>query len=285
MKSYSVQLSSALQKSLTKLATCMLITRTDNASFGFTTYDKLLSIGGVDYLPAASFNPTDIASTNNLDTDNLTVDGLLDATTITEDDLRAGRWDYAYFRIFQVNYVDLGMGDKKDRAGRLGDVTVNRQTFIAELLGLMESYGTIIGKLTQAACRYNLGDADCGYTFVAGDIVTGTIDTAPDFFTLNDLGRTEANRFFNEGSIEFGTGPAGETLLTGLIYEIKSYVVGTWTTKHPMAYDATGYDYTMTRGCDRLFDTCRVTFSNVQNFGGEPWLRGPDALVQIGRHT
>lgn len=280
-KSISVNLKAEMTGALSKLATCMRLERLDGNVYGFTTHDVPLTINGVRYEPAASFNPSNIVSANNLDTDNLTIEGAIDSATLTEDELRAGYWDYARFRIFQVNWSDLTMGDKKDRAGRLGNVSVHRQTFVAELLGLMEAYAISIGELTSPMCRASLGDARCKFDLAGSPSmsVTGTITTGDtDFFTLHDAARTEADGYFDEGviTLHYATGD--------LSYEVKAYIVGTWITKTPWAYDATGIAYTMTRGCDRRFATCRDTFGNVVNFRGEPWLRGNDKLIQIGRH-
>lgn len=280
-KSISVNLKAEMTGALSKLATCMRLERTDGNVYGFTTHDAPLTIDGVLYESAASFKPSDIASANNLDTDNLTIDGMLDSDTLTEDELRAGYWDYARFRIFQVNWSDLTMGDKKDRAGRLGNVSVHRQTFVAELLGLMEAYAISIGELTSPTCRASLGDSRCKFDLAGSPSmsVTGTIGTADtDFFTLHDPARTEADGYFDEGVITIDY-PQGARS-----YEIKAYIVGTFVTKTPYAYDATGITYTMTRGCNRLWATCTGTFNNGVNFRGEPWLRGNDKLIQVGRH-
>lgn len=281
-KIVSTNLRAEMTGALQKLATCMLITRSDGAVYGFTTHDKPLTVSGVVYEAAASFSATDVASNSNLDVDNLTVEGILSSASITEEDLRAGRWDYAAFRIFIVNWADLTMGDYKVRAGRLGEVQVHKQTFSVELLGLMEAYGISIGELTSPMCRASLGDARCGFNLTGSpsSTVTGTIVTADtDFFTLHDSSRVEADGYFDEGVITFTSGDNA-----GIAREVKAYVVGTWITKTPIPYDATGATYTMTRGCNRRFETCRDTFNNVINFRGEPWLRGNDALIQIGRH-
>ncbi len=281
MKTISIGLQSELMRSTARLATCMRIERTDGNVYGFTTNRKTLVIGGVFYLPAASFNPSDIASANNMDSDDVQIDGLLNASTVTEDDLRAGRWDRAAFRISQYNWHDLTQGEKRDRTGFLGEVKVGRLIFMAELLGLMESYATAIGETTQPGCHASLGDQRCKFDLAGSpaNIVTGTIVTAgDDFFTLNDAARTEPDGFFDEGilTLEF---PSGD-----LRYEVMSYTAGTWMTKLPIAYEATGVNYTMQRGCRRRFqEDCVDTFNNAVNFRGEPHLRGPDALVQVGR--
>lgn len=279
----SLELKAEMTGALQRLATCMLIERTDGNVYGFTTHDEPITYGGFTYEPAASFNPTDIAGNNNLDVDNLTVEGLLSSDTITEDELRAGRWDHARFRIFRVCWSDLTMGEIKLRAGWFSKVVVNRQTYSVELLGLVEAYGTSICAVTQAMCRASLGDSDCKVSLLGSPSysVSGTIDSAAtDFMTLTDAARTEPDAYFDEGVITFTSGDN-----IGISCEVKAYIVGLWITKTPYPYDATGATYTMTRGCNRLFDTCRDTFNNVINFQGEPWLRGNDQLVQIGRHN
>lgn len=96
---------------------------------------------------------------------------------------------------------------------------------------------------------------------------------------MHDAARTEPDGYFDEGvlTIEYANGSRQ--------YEVKAYLVGLWVTKTPIAYDATGLNYSLQRGCNRLFSTCSGTFNNAVNFRGEPWLRGNDALVQVGRHS
>lgn len=285
----SVELKAEMAGALSTLAVCMRIERRDGNVYGFSTHDAPIVYEGVRYEPTASFNPSDIVSTDNMDVDNVTVEGAISGDTLTEDELRAGYWDRAAFRIFMVNWADLTMGDAKLRKGWLGPVTLNRQTFVVELLGLMEAYATSIGKSTQAMCRASLGDGDCQVNLEGSPsyTVTGTIDVADtDFFTLHDSARTEEAGYFDEGRLTLHY-PQGD-----LSYEVKAYTLeggspgtGVWITKTAYAYDATGVAYTMTRGCNRMFSTCRDVFNNVINFQGEPYLKGNDKLVQVGRHT
>jgi hypothetical protein len=52
-KNISFNLKAEMSGALSTLATCMRVERSDGRVYGFTTYDKTLSIGGVDYEPAA----------------------------------------------------------------------------------------------------------------------------------------------------------------------------------------------------------------------------------------
>jgi uncharacterized phage protein (TIGR02218 family) len=280
VKTYDPDLLAHFQQSGTTVARCILIRRSfDHVDFGFTTHDRPLFFEDVWYQPTASFIQKDIAANLNLDTDNTEAEALLDSDTLTEEDLRAGKWDFSPYRIFQVNWADLSMGSKKDSIGHLAKVTVNRQTFVAELLGLMEALGTSIGEITTPNCRAMLGDERCKvdltpYTFY------GTVTSAdPDMYTFVDTSMGQPDTYFAEGIVRFQTG-----IMEHLSYDIKSFTAGgTFITKTPMAYDPTGCDYVAVVGCDKKRTTCRDKFSNVINFRGEPWLRGNDVLIQIGR--
>lgn len=283
MKVIPIALQRELEKSTARLATCMRVERRDGEVFGFTTNSKALVIDGETYLPGSSFTPSDIATGSNLDTDDLEVEGLLMSTVLTEDDLRVGRWDYASFKVFVVNWASPGDGAVKMRAGHLGKVSAGTLGFKAELLGLVEAYGTSIGKITQPGCRTSLGTTECGITPTT---VTGTITLCEtDFFTLTDDALDQDDGFFDEGVITFLDGPAA-----GLSYEVKAYIRtgspgGLWVTKLPVGYDVTGASYSMTEGCPRTWAACTTRFDNAVNYRGEPWLRGNDVLVQVGRHT
>ncbi len=280
MKIIPIALLNRITRSGTKLAHCVRIERRDGNVYGFITNTKPLTIGGVIYRPVHSFNPTDITSANSLETDNLTIDGFID-DIFTEDDVRVGRWDYAAFRVFDIDWSAPTLGDVKMRAGHFGQCTLHRNTFTAELLGLTEAYGNSIGDITQPKCRNTFGDAKCGVPLSGSPtrVVTGTIVTSSGFISLGDPARAEPAGHFDEGRLilHFDSGD--------LEYEVKTYVPGSWTTKTPYGYDAAGVAYTMYEGCSKtLLDDCVARFSNGQRFNGEPWLRGNDALTQIGRH-
>ena len=293
MKTISPEFKLHLAGARTTLVTCILLVRTDGQVYGFSTHDRLIRYNGVDYEAAAGFNPTDIAVANQMDVDNLTVEGVLSSNSLNEDDLRAGRWDFAEFRLFQLNWADLTMGEKKDRKGTLGQVIVDRSLFAAEMLGMMQAYTTSIGEITSPGCRANLGDSRCQVNLQYGGspsvgsppttafTVNGVIDTAAaDFFNMADSARVEPDGYFDNGVITFLDGQ-----LEGLAFEVKTYTIGAWSVFVPLPYDATGRAYTMHAGCDKRLETCRDRFNNVDNFRGEPWLRGTDALMQIGRHN
>lgn len=285
-RSFSIPLAAHLRLAKTTLTTCIELTRRDGNVYGFSMHDRALVFDGLTYEPTASFVPSDIAANSNMDLDNLSVTTLIDSETISEEDVRARKWDFAAYRIFQVNWADLSMGDKKDSAGHLGEISSGRLTLQAELIGLLEAYTITIGIVSTPGCRTDFGSPECGVSLVSGSpalTVSGTITTdSGDFYRIFDSSRTEADDFFTEGVITFLDGPA-----SGYGYEVKLYLQagGEIVTKVHLPANVAGSSYSMHAGCLKRFtEDCVGRYSNGANFRGEPHRRGSDVLVQVGRH-
>jgi uncharacterized phage protein (TIGR02218 family) len=282
-KTIPLALQTEMSKSTARLATCICIERRDGNVYGFTTNRKSMLIDGLEYRPGSSFTPTDVASGGDMGPDDVQVDALLSQSGLTADELRAGRWDYAEFRMFMVSWANPSAGKNKLRAGRLGEVKAGRQMFVAELIGMMDAYSTSIGEPTQAGCRNVLGDEKCGVVLAGSPLytVTGSVDGCSDsryILTLNS--RTEDAGTFDRGMITFTSGDA-----INLSFEVKTYMVGEVELLTPVPYDVTTDSYSMVRGCrGRFIEDCVEVFGNGRRFNGEPWLRGNDAMVQVGRH-
>ena len=193
--------------------TMWLIIRTDGTVLSFTDLDKslpynfesfcsaqsitipeIVGTGLQTYTSATGYIRTDIAGAEDLSVDNLELDGILSSPSITEASLHQGLWDYAFYAIFMVNWKDLTntMGALVQRVGHLGEVTVERNTFKAELRGRTQAYSRVIGELTQPGCRAQLFDTRCKvnpatYTFTS--TITGINASFPT--VLYDTARTE----------------------------------------------------------------------------------------------
>src|SRR4249920_3233402 len=133
----------------TTVCTCWKIIRTDEEVYAFTDHDRDLTIDSITYIASSGYTASNIATTAALDVDNLNVDGLLSDDSISEDDLRAGLWDFAEIQIFLVNWADLTQGTLIQRSGHLGEVTINRGTFTAELRGITQAYSRVIIETTS----------------------------------------------------------------------------------------------------------------------------------------
>lgn len=191
----------------TTLATCWKVTIANGplagTVYGFTDHDRDLVVEAVTYQQATGYTRTDIASANDLSVDNLEVDGLLESPSITEADLHAGIWDNAAIEVFVVNYLDLTMGKLIVRIGNIGEVTVSRGKFTAELRGLMQRYSRQVIQLTQPGCRAELYDTRCKVDPTSFTVTGAITGVNADGVTLYDTSRTEP-------------GPAGGIAITAI---------------------------------------------------------------------
>lgn len=273
MKTISASLLAHLQSETTTLATCWLVTRLDQSVFGFTDHCTDLEIDGVTYRASTGYTATAIQSGSGLNVDNLDIEGALDSSTITEQDLLAGVWDFAAIEIFIVNYNDLSMGSMNLRTGNLGAVRVGRGMFIAELRGLMQRLQQAIGRLVMPACNADLGDSRCGINLLT--FTDGTVSSSVDSVSSNRQfvasGLTQATQWFSGGLLTWTSG-----LNNGLSAEVKQFTSGGIVELYlAMSYTVSASDtFTITAGCDKALATCRDKFDNVVNFRGFPHLPG-----------
>lgn len=162
MKSVSGAFATHLAGEALTLATMWRVVRRDGEVFTFTDHDRDIVYGGETYLAALGYQRAAISSGADLAVDETEVLGLLDSASISESELRAGVWDHAEVRIFQVNWADLTQGELKLRRGTLGEVIMRDDgSFRAELRGLAQPLQSTIGGYYQAECRADLGDARC----------------------------------------------------------------------------------------------------------------------------
>jgi uncharacterized phage protein (TIGR02218 family) len=267
---------SHLAGTVLELATCWKITRRDGQVFGFTDHVENITVAGQLYESAVGYSATDIESSAGLSVDNLNVQGIIDAASITEPDLMAGLWDGARVELFEVVYSDLTAGTRPLRAGTIGEVTMGRVGFEAELRALSQALSQEMLELTSPTCRVDLGSTRCGVD-LTGFTVTGTVTSASSARVFSDTGRTEADDYFAFGVVEWTSGAND-----GLSMEIKSSTsAGAVSLVLPMPYAiAAGDTYSMVAGCDKLFATCGGKFANVVNFQGEPHIPGQDFMYR-----
>lgn len=275
MKSISNNLRTALGAEVTTLANCWKVTRRDGTVLGFTDYDSDIVFETVTYEAKSGFTPTAVAASASLNVDNLDVEGMLDAETISAEAVMAGVYDFAEIEVFMVNYKDLTQGRLLLRRGWLGEISLQQGQFVAEVRGLTQKLAQNVGELYSAACRANLGDGRCQVN-MASHTKTGTIAVAEGRHGFSDAARTEASGYFTGGSITFTSGAN-----QGLSMEIKEYASGKFVFALPMPYALTAGDaYTVKAGCDKSFSTCMAKFSNAINFRGEPHVPGMDRMLE-----
>jgi len=164
MKSTTPALTAHIAQEVTTLATgWRLFRKFDSKIFAFTDHDADVVIAGKTYKSETGYFATAYKTTHDLAVDNSSADFILDDLDITEDDMRAGKWDGTTIRVFKFDYTNPDGGTIILRDGVLGEVTLeaDRSMGKVELRGLIQHFTQRIGDIFAVDCRYNLGDLGC----------------------------------------------------------------------------------------------------------------------------
>jgi len=250
MKSSTSQLAAHVAGETTTLATCWKVTRKDGGVFGFTDFDRDLTIDGVIYEARTGYTRSAVHAISDLSVDNLDIESALDSEALAAPDLRAGVWDNAEVLIFLVNWAVLSQGKIILKRGTIGQVELKDTTFKAELRGLTQVLSQQIGELYTPDCRADLGDSRCKIA-LAALTATGNVTAVSDRYGFTDSARTEADDYWNGGLITWTSG-ANE----GRKMEVKGFAAGAFDLFLPMPSVITvGDGYSVQPGCDKSFGT------------------------------
>jgi uncharacterized phage protein (TIGR02218 family) len=280
MKIISETLASHIACEVTTLATCWKLKRRDNTLMGFTNHDRKLVIDGLEYKASTGFTPGTIENTGSLSVDNLDVEGMLSSGSITQVDILAGLYDFAEIDIFQVNYKDVSQGILPLKRGWLGEVSLKKQQFVAEVRGMTQQLAQTIGELYSPSCRATLGDSRCQVNLEEHTVI-GTITSVANNQQCTDSERDDASGVFSSGVMTFTSGANN-----GLSMELKEYIYnsetgGQFILALPMSYTVSeGDSYSLTKGCDKTTGACKQRFDNILNFRGEPHVPGLDRMLE-----
>ncbi len=192
MRTISLALASHLAGETVTTATLWKITRKDSQIFGFTDHDEDITIDGTTFVSAGGHTSSAMVWSDDLSTSNQEVTAVFDHSAISHGDVMAGLWDYAAVSLYLVNYRDLTMGTLPLTTGVLGQVTLKRGQFVAELRGLAQLLSQEIGSLYSPTCRAQLGDSRC------------KVALAPLTFTGAVTGVTNARLFADSSMMQVG---------------------------------------------------------------------------------
>lgn len=265
MKNITKELKEHLSGSVLSIATCSKLTLTNNEVMGFTDCDQDLTIGNVVYQSHASFTASSIVGNSNLAIDNLEIEGVLSSSNIKEEDILAGKYDFAQIEIFLVNYNDLNQGSLNIHHGTLGKITLSNGRFVAQVQGLSAKLTQNIGQLYSALCRAKFCDNRCrldSSKFTKFSAVTSVVNN----HHFQDENLVEDDDYYKYGTVKFVTGAN-----SGLTFIICKYRKGNVALFMQTPHKILEKDqYSITAGCDKRFSTCRDKFNNAKNFRGEP---------------
>ncbi|MCC8368525.1 MAG: DUF2163 domain-containing protein [Rickettsia endosymbiont of Oxypoda opaca] len=118
-----------------------------------------------------------VESNSNMAVDNLDLVGQFHDNKITETDLLAGKYDFAEVEIFLVNYLLPESGKIIQKRGVLGEVTLNKNLFHAEVRGLTQFLSQTMCETYLPHCRTNLGDQRCKFNLNQSGFTVNTAVT------------------------------------------------------------------------------------------------------------
>ena len=282
MKTLPPALQAHLATGATTLAWCWRLTRRDGTALGFTDHDNDVTFDGTTFEAAAGFTASEIKDGVGLSVGNLSADGALSSSHLSDHDLAAGLYDEAKIEIWRVNWSDPNQRVLM-RAGSLGQVRRSGIAFSAEIRGLAHYLQQPQGRLYQFACDATLGDTRCGIDLTSATYrATTTIAsiTSVRQFTVANL-TAYTNDWFTRGLARFTSGTN-----TGSAIEIKRHSLLGATVSielwQPLAdLPVVGDAVTLTAGCDKQFVTCRDRFQNAPNFRGFPHMPGNTFVTAV----
>lgn len=272
MKHLSSAWRNTLDMNLLSIVTCWKITRLDGKILGFTDYDAVLHINGLEYLPSEGISSSAIESSScndmgSLNINNITANGFIKHSAVSKEDLESGKYDRATVEIFLVNYDNTNFEPIIIKKAYITSISIYDDIFVAEL---NENLGNIpIAKSFSSRCRACLGDRECSVNLNNGFIYHGTISEVIDNAGFKDLSLNNPKGYFNYGLVTFTSGNNA-----GITIDVVNYLPHSVRLLCATPYSLTvGDSYSIVAGCDKTFATCDQKFNNTVNFRGEPHVR------------
>lgn len=284
MRDVSASFRDWLESGVTTLARCWTLRRRDGTVLGFTDHDCDLTVDGIVHAARTGLEAADFETQLGFAAGGGEVAGALSAPGLDEADLAAGRWDDATVTVWLVDWQDPAQRLLLD-TGTIGEVHRADAAFTAELRSIAHRLDAPRGRLYQATCNADLGDARCRVDLSLRQWSGQGAVTATDgraWITADALaGR--ATGLFSGGRIVFDSGAnAGLDLLVRHHADAGGAATLELWEPAPAAL-AVGDRFRLGAGCDRRFATCRDRFANTANFRGFPHIPGNDFALQVAR--
>lgn len=284
MSTVPAPLAAHLQDDVTTLCHCWRIVREDGVVFGFTDHDLPLVVDGTEFEPDSGMSASEARQTLGLANDTLDVAGALTSDKISEADIDAGVYDFANVETLLVNWRDPAVFMTVGKAV-IGTISRADGAFTAELESPLQALDQPNGRHFRRACDAELGDAKCGFDLSQpGFTGAGSVSAvrADGIVEVTGLDAFDA-QWFSDGSLTWtGGANAGKTHPVVNHERAQSITVLTFE-PDGCASPVAGDLFTIVAGCDKRFTTCRVKFSNAENFRGFPHLPGNDAAYAYAR--
>ncbi len=261
--------------SLTTLAFLWRLERRDGVALGFTSHDRDLLRGGMNYRATPGLVPSAVERSDGLAAGSVDLAGALTSDALTEDDFCGGRWDGAALWLHAVDWADAAAVPVLLARGELGAVELKDGAFTVELRGPAAVLDAPVVEVTSPECRAALGDRRCRVD-LSGRRVRA-VATAVNGEAVT-LGAALVDEEFAFGSLRWIDG-ANAGLSAAIVANAGTEVM----LREPPVFAVEGpVAVELVQGCDKRFATCAGRFGNAINFQGEPHLPGDDLLTRYG---
>lgn len=257
---------------LTSLALCWRLERLDGAGIALTSHDEPVTSEGVLHQPEPGMTPAAVTRNLGLQSQSSEVAGALSSAALDATELSSGRWDGAHVRMTIADWQDAEGAPIPLIAGEIGSVSIDGDSFSAELFGASAALNGPVCPSTSAECRAAFGDKRCRIDLAGRTAVAHVIASDGGALTLD----TAVDDRFVLGRLRY---MAGENCgLSTLILSASGNVVE--VRDFPRGSVDSGCRVELREGCDKRFATCVSRFANAENFRGEPHLPGNDLLTR-----
>ncbi|MEO9470359.1 DUF2163 domain-containing protein [Parasphingorhabdus sp.] len=263
-----------LDQQVTTRAFAWRLEREDGVAFGFVSHDRDVSIDDFTYRAAPGMVPSTIALTDDLDYNNVEVEGVMTSAAITESDLLSGRWNGARLEILLIDWANPENEIVHLISGEFSEVVQSENRFRVEMLGPTSALDEPVAPLTSPSCRADFGGKGCKISLHRHQqhCILAAVDG--DGLEFEALAGEAA--LYGFGELRWLTGEN-----CGLSFAIMSgsgnHIL---LADQPRGEVKSGDRALLTAGCNKMFATCRDRFNNVVNFRGEPHLPGNDLLTR-----
>ena len=284
MKTLPQNLNTELTEGVTTLCRCWLLTRRDGETLGLTDHDMPLEFDGVTYLADAGMRTSALERNHHLAEEGMEVFTILSSPQLKEDALLRGLYDGAALTVWLVNWDDVASRVQLTQ-GWFGKVRREGAGFHVELQGTSSDLRQERMRVFRKSCDAVLGDARCGVDLASEKfrkrVSLWRVATPTDLytFTVNNIedGWFAGGHLLpppSHGSRRYEIRSSKQVNRGGSVYQH----IRLWT-PFPYSQAEKPSSVTLVPGCDKQFSTCRVKFSNVENFRGHPHLPGDSVLV------
>lgn len=261
------------------------MTRRDGQVYRFTDHDTPLTFLKEPYEPAGGVNPSALRSQAGLHAQNYEVDGPITSDKFTNDDLRKGIWQDTEVVEYIIDWLYPSAGYIRKGRYWLTELQWDGEVWEASVEGGARWLRTKRGGLHTRNCRHKLGEGfntglNCTVNisaFAAFGLTVQSVASRIQFDTSTAIPVLARERW------RFGrvlwTGGSN----AGLVSEVKDFgQLGTYTIE---LFESTAFDiqvadsFDLEPGCDKIRSTCIGQYSNIDEFGGFPFMPGTNRLL------